>query len=173
MQLHSGQIFTEIIACVSCLKCVCSQNDLLKSFSLFGKIYLYLAQSDRVIKGWGLDWMGGDSRKNSTLLGKCFSKYKIQKLWKESASQNTEYKNSGEEVYLKIQNMPPCSFCSPIDHNPNMCSSEQRKLEMTFGGFPPSCYLVSAGHTFGKCLSSSSVKSPAPPLLFGGEFSFL
>ena len=73
--------------------------------------------------------MGGDSRKNSTLLGKCFSKYKIQKLWKENASQNTEYKNSGEEVYLKIQNMPPCSLCSPIDHNPNMCSSEQRKLE--------------------------------------------
>ena len=117
--------------------------------------------------------MGGDSRKNSTLLGKCFSKYKIQKLWKESASQNTEYKNSGEEVYLKIQNMPPCSLCSPIDHNPNMCSSEQRKLEMTLGGFPPNCYLVSAGHTFGKCLSSSSVKSPAPPLLFGVEFQLV
>ena len=66
--------------------------------------------------------MGGDSRKNSTLLG--------------SASQNTKYKNSGEEVLLKIQNMPPCSLCSPTDHNPNMCSSEQRKLEMTFGGFP-------------------------------------
>ena len=103
--------------------------------------------------------MGGDSRKNSTLLG--------------SASQNTKYKNSGEEVLLKIQNMPPCSLCSPIDHNPNMCSSEQRKLEMTFGGFPPSCYLISAGHTFGKCLSSSSVKFPAPLLFFGVEFSLL
>ena len=108
-----------------------------------------------------------------TLVRKCFSKYEIQKLWRGSASRNTKYKNSVGEVLLKIQNMPPCSFCSPIDHNPNMCSSEQRKLEMTLGGFPPSCYLVSAGHTFGKCLSSSSVKSPAPPLLFGGEFSFL